>query len=76
MFGGGGAPAAILAALDRAVALDPDFAEAYAVRGWVHLLTGSDEQATADLAAALHKGGPSWPPHADVAADLAALGSR
>jgi hypothetical protein len=73
MFGGGGTPATILATLDRAIAIDPSFAEAYAVRGWVHVLTGSPEKAAIDLATALEKGGPSWPQRADVSADLATL---
>jgi hypothetical protein len=70
---GGGTPAMILDALDRAIALDPRFAEAFALRGWVHVLAGSPDKAAGDLAAALEASDPSWPSRIDVAADLAAL---
>jgi hypothetical protein len=74
IFGGGGTPERIFAALDRAVALDPAFAEALAIRGWFRVLTGDRKLAAVDLAAALRCGGATWPHRANVEADLAALG--
>lgn len=62
--------------LDESLELDGRNPDALAYRGWIRALMAKDDEARADLEAALGVAPPGWPPRADVETDLAEYARR